>query len=242
MSYSFRRAYYADATSRAQTAPLALSEVMRNTYDSGTARVYNWGYLAARYIVERQPNVQLNFLSQMRVGDYAGYSTTIDNLGTSLDADFSGWLSQCVGGGDTKSSRCTSLGVGTKPLLTPAALGACNLGAAAALQNGCSRAIVPGGTMSYYIPASTWPQAIFKLSQVAGGADVYAKAGGWPTTTSYQVKGSTTGADLSLTLPSDSSGWSYVMVVPRTGFSSATLRGMYSNLPFAAGEQTTQQH
>jgi microbial collagenase len=242
MSYSFRRAYYADATSRAQTAPLALSEVMRNTYDSGTARVYNWGYLATRYIIERQPDVQLGMLPQMRVGDYAGYSTTIDNLGTSLDADFSSWLSKCVGGGDTKSSQCVSRGVGTKPLLTPAAIGACNLGAPAALQNGCSRAIAPGGTMSYYIPTATWSQAIFKLTQVVGGADVYAKAGGWASATDYQVKGGTTGADLSLTLPSDSSGWSYVTVVPRTGFGSATLRGMYSNLPFAAGQLATLQH
>jgi hypothetical protein len=135
-----------------------------------------------------------------------------------------------------------SRGVGTKPLLTPAAIGACNLGSTSGLQNGCSRALAPNGSQSYYIPTSTWDQVVFKLSQVAGGADVYAKAGGWPTTSSYQVKGSTTGSDLALTLPSDSSGWSYVMVVPRAGFSAATLRGMYSNLPFAAGQQATLQH
>ncbi|HEY9029153.1 MAG TPA: collagenase [Burkholderiaceae bacterium] len=235
MSYSFRRAYYADATSRAQTAPLALSDVMTNTYDSGEARVYNWGYLAVRYIIERQPNAQLTFLPMFRVGNYAGYSTWVDNTGTSLDGDFSGWLTQCVGGGDTTSSSCRSLGVGTKPLLTPEALGACNLGSAQGLQNGCSRAITPTGVMSYWIPTSTWNQTIFKLSQVKGGADVYAKAGSWASSSSYTVKGGTTGADLSLTLPSDSSGWSYVTVVPRTGFSSATLRGMYSNLPFQPG-------
>ena len=236
MSYSYRRAYYADATSRAQTAPLALSEVMRNTYDSGEARVYNWGYLAVRYIIERQPNAQLTFLPMFRSGDYAGYSTYVDNLGTSYDSDFSGWLSQCVGGGDTTSTRCKSLGTGTKPLLTPAALGACNLTAASALQNGCSRPIKPNGTMSYYISTGNdWDQALFRLSQLSGGADVYAKAGGWPSTTDYQVKGGTTGADLTVTLPSDGSGWSYVLVVPRTGFKSATLRGEYSSLPFPAG-------
>jgi microbial collagenase len=232
MSYTFRRVYYADATSRAQTAPLALSEVMRNTYDSGTPRVYNWGYLAVRYVIERQPNVQLQFLPMMRTGDYAGYSSYVDALGTSLDADFGAWLSQCVGGGDIQSSRCTSLGAGTKPLLTPSAIGACDLGSASALQNGCSRALAPSGVLSYYLPTSTWDQSIFTLTQVAGAADVYAKADGWPTENDYQAKGSSTGNDVSLTLPAGTSGWSYVMVVPRSGFASATLRGMYSQLPF----------
>jgi len=168
----------------------------------------------------------------MRTGDYAGYSTYVDGLGTSLDADFGAWLSQCVGGGDIHSSRCVSVGEGTKPLLTPEAIGACALGSASALQNGCSRALSPSGVLSYYLPTSTWGEAIFTLTQVTGSADVYAKADGWPSTSDYQVKGSTSGNDLSLTLPSGSSGWSYVMVVPRTGFSGATLRGMYSDLPF----------
>ena len=58
VSYSYRKKYNADATSRAQTAPLALSEVMRNTYDSGSARVYNWGYLAARYDYDVQDRME----------------------------------------------------------------------------------------------------------------------------------------------------------------------------------------
>lgn len=234
MSYSYRKAYYPDATSRAQTAPLALSEVMRNTYDSGTPRVYNWGYLAARYIIERQPNEQLTFLPMFRVGDYAAYSTHVDQLGTSLDADFSRWLTQCVGGGDRTSSGCTSLGVGTKPLLGPGSIGACQSSSASGLSNGCSRALVPNGTLSYWISTATWPQALFQLSQMHGGADVYAKNGGWPSTTDYDVKGSTTGASVTLTLPADSSGWAYVMVVPHADFTSGTLRGEYSRLPFGA--------
>jgi microbial collagenase len=237
MSYSFRELYYADATSRAQTAPLALSEVMRNTYSSGAPRVYNWGYLAARYIIERQPQEQLTFLPKMRVGDYAGYSSYISNLGTSLDADFANWLKACVGGGNTTSAKCTSKGVGTKPLLDPSAIGACQLGSPTALANGCSRALTNGGVLSYYLRMSDWEKAIFRLSQVNGSADIYAKAGGWPTTSDYDVKAHSDGADVSVKLPADSSGWSYVMVMPRTGFTKATLRGMYSKLPFPDGSQ-----
>lgn len=235
MSYSFRRQYYADATSRAQTAPLALSEVMRNTYDSGQTRVYNWGYLAARYIMERQPQEQKTFLPMMRVGNYAGYSSYVTNLGTSLDANFSAWLDKCVSGGDTTSAACVSKGANTKPLLDPTAIGACNLGANAALANGCSKALTNSGAQSFYLRMSDWPSAFFKLSQVSGGVDLYAKAGGWPTTSNYDVKTQSTGKDVMLKLPSDSSGWSYVMAVPRTGFTKATLRGMYSKLPFPDG-------
>jgi microbial collagenase len=237
VSYSYRKKYNADATSRAQTAPLPLSEVMRNTYDSGSARVYNWGYLAARYIMERQPQEQKTFLPLMRVGDYDGYSAHITNLGTSLDANFASWLSQCVGGGDITSDKCLSKGVGTKPLLDPTAIGACDLGADTALANGCSRKLVPGGVLSYYLRMSDWQQAYFKISQVNGGVDVYAKAGGWPTTSNYDVKVKSTGKDVMMKLPSDGSGWSYVMAVPRAGFTKATLRGMYSKLPFPEGSQ-----
>jgi microbial collagenase len=235
MSYSFRERYYADATSRAQIAPLALSDVMRNTYDSGSARVYNWGYLAARYIIERQPPEQKTFLPMMRVGNYAGYSSYIDQLGSSLDGDFSSWLQRCVSGGDTHSKKCISKGQGTKPLLDPSAIGPCQLGSDSALANGCSRSLTNGGVLSYYIRMSDWPQAIFRLSQVAGSVDLYAKADGWPTTSDYDLTGHSDGQDLSLTLPAGTSGWSYVMAVPRGGFSAATLRGMYSPLPFPEG-------
>ena len=237
VSYSFRRQYYADATSRAQTAPLALSEVMRNTYDSGSARVYNWGYLAARYIMERQPQEQKTFLPMMRVGNYDGYSNYITNLGTSLDANFAAWLDKCVSGGDTTSTACTSKGQGTKPLLDPSAIGACQLGSESALANGCSRELKTGGVLSYYLRMSDWQNAYFKLSQVNGGVDVYAKAGGWPTQSDYDVKVKSTGKDVMMKLPSDGSGWSYVMAVPRAGFTKATLRGMYSKLPFPDGSQ-----
>ncbi len=230
VSYSYRRAYYADATSRAQTAPLALSEVMRNTYDSGQARVYNWGYLAVRYMLERQPSRDASFLPLMRTGNYAGYSAQISALGTSLDSDFANWLGQCIGTGDTSAS-CTSLRSGTLPLVPASAIGACNLGYANQLANGCARTLTPGGQLAFAIPSSSWNQVIFKLSQVNGAVDLYAKADGWASASDYVGTASSTGQDVSVTVPTGTSGWTYVTAVPRAGFTSATLRGMFSNLP-----------
>ncbi|MEJ6005361.1 collagenase [Paucibacter sp. AS339] len=235
VSYSYRRAYYADATSRAQTAPEALSMVLKNTYSSGQTRVYNWGYLAVRYMLERQPEMDRSFLPLMRDGDYAAYSQQISQIGNSLDADFSQWLSECVGGGKIDSPRCQSLRPGTLPLLTPVALGECKLGAASRLANGCAKTLVPGALMQFYISASSWPQTIFTLSQVSGNADIYARASGWASPSSYDVMASSHGDKVSIQLPTGPGGWSYVTVLPRSGFASATLRGMFSDLPFPAG-------
>ncbi|MEK8029895.1 collagenase [Ideonella sp. DXS29W] len=237
MSYSYRRQYYADATSRAQTAPVALSEVMRNTYDSGATRVYNWGYLAARYILERQPQEQKTFLPMMRMGDYDQYSTYIKGLGTSLDKDFSEWLTQCVSGGDRTSARCVSKGEGTKPLLDPTAIGPCVMARNDALDNGCSRELTKAGVLSFYISNDDFTKTIFKLSRIGGSVDLYARAGSWPTTSNYDVKVQSTGQDVSLTLPNKGYGFSYVMAVPKSGFTQATLRGMFSELPFPPGSQ-----
>lgn len=239
VSYSYRRAYNADATSRAQTAPLALSELFRNTYDSGQARVYNWGYLAARYMMERQPSQDQAFLPKFRAGNYAGYSQQIGQIGTSLDTDFANWLNQCVGGGDTTSANCVSRRAGTLPLLTAAAIGECKLGSANSLGNGCSRPLTTGGLMSYAISASGWSNTIFRLTDIVGEVDLYAKAGGWPSTTDYHAKGSGSAArHIELKVPTGGAGWIYVMAVPRNGFQKATLRGMYSALPFGTTPTT----
>lgn len=231
VSYSYRRAYNADATSRAQTAPVALSEVMRNTYSSGQTRVYNWGYLAVRYMLERQPSQDQAFLPLMRKGDYAGYSNRIDAIGTSLDADFKSWLTQCIGNGDLASSNCTSRRANTLPLLNADAIGACNLSSTSVLANGCSRALSGTGPFSFSMNANSWELAIFRLSNLKGGADVYAKATGWPSTTDYDFKVGGSNTDLRLPLQTRGAGYVYVMVVPRSDFVSANLRGMFSDLP-----------
>ncbi|CAM3713020.1 M9 family metallopeptidase [Roseateles saccharophilus] len=239
VSYSYRRAYYPDATSRAQTAPLALSDVTGNTYDSGQPRVYNWGYLAVRYMLERQPAQDHAFVPMMRVGNYTGYSAQISAIGSTLDADFGNWLNQCVAGGDTTSSTCASLRAGTLPLVPASAIGNCNLGYTNQLANGCARTLTPGGQLQFAIPSSSWGQVIFKLSQVNGAVDLYAQADGWAGPSSYVGTASSTGQDVSVTVPTGTTGWTYVTAVPRAGFVSATLRGMFSNLPIAAAADWT---
>lgn len=84
------------AVAEAKLATYPISTIYQNVYGVGDARVYGWGYLAARYMFERQrPSVD-SILSYLRPGKYAGYTNFMTSIGTSNDADFRSWLT-CVG-------------------------------------------------------------------------------------------------------------------------------------------------
>ena len=71
-----------------------LSELFNTSYEhnGGSDRVYRWGYLAVRYMMERRrPEVE-QMLAKTRVGDYAGYQTLVRQWGVTFDRDFAQWL------------------------------------------------------------------------------------------------------------------------------------------------------
>ncbi|AVR95654.1 collagenase [Pseudoduganella armeniaca] len=108
MSYGYRNVSYDAAKSQAAAGTYALSTIFKNDYNSGQTRVYNWGYLAVRYMFEKQRAKVSNVLGYFRPGNYQGYATYMNSasMGSSMDADFRNWLPcvnnpslpQCVGG------------------------------------------------------------------------------------------------------------------------------------------------
>lgn len=78
--------------SKQQSYPL--SELFNTGYISqgGTDRVYRWGYLATRYLLEQHPDKVSQLLQFLRNGDYPRYQALVKGWGTSLDADFRRWL------------------------------------------------------------------------------------------------------------------------------------------------------
>lgn len=72
-----------------------LSQIFRNTLNSGSTRVYSWGYLAVRFMFERHASQVNTFLGQFRAGNYSAYSSSLNALGTSYDAEFHSWI-DCV--------------------------------------------------------------------------------------------------------------------------------------------------
>ncbi|NRA60479.1 MAG: collagenase [Psychrobium sp.] len=70
-----------------------LSELFyNNSANWNTKRIYRWGYLAVRYMMENQRDKVEDMLSHVRRGDYARYQKVVKIWGTSMDADFHQWL------------------------------------------------------------------------------------------------------------------------------------------------------
>jgi len=95
MSYSYRKLAYTDAQNQAAAGTYSLSQIFKNNYNSGQTRIYNWGYLATRYMFEKQRSKVSSILGYFRPGNYAGYTSYMNSIGTSLDTDFKNWL-PCV--------------------------------------------------------------------------------------------------------------------------------------------------
>ena len=74
----------------------ALSDIFNTSYEKngGTDRVYRWGYLAVRFMIENHKDKIDTMLDFTRVGDYPRYQALLTDWGTSMDAEFDAWLKQ----------------------------------------------------------------------------------------------------------------------------------------------------
>jgi microbial collagenase len=73
----------------------ALSTIYGNVYGDGQTRIYNWGYLASRFMFEKRRSQVTSILGFFRPGNYTGYASYMSSLGTGNDAAFAAWL-PCV--------------------------------------------------------------------------------------------------------------------------------------------------
>lgn len=69
-----------------------LSQLFANNYNSGSDRVYHWGYLAVRYMFESNRSKVDELLVDLRAGNYGGYAQRMAQIGSSLDGDFHAWI------------------------------------------------------------------------------------------------------------------------------------------------------
>lgn len=103
------------AINLARTRGFALSDIMANTYFSGTERIYHWGYLAVRYMFERQPETVNQILTNFRTGQYDTYLSAINSIGSSFDQDWYNWL-ETVDSNDNQPEITIGGGGGTTPI------------------------------------------------------------------------------------------------------------------------------
>ncbi|AZP14421.1 collagenase [Undibacterium parvum] len=92
--------YIAKGTSNLPASELAgaktyaLSQLFETGYESnnGTARVYSWGYLAVRFMMEKHRDKIEQMLNFTRNGDFPRYQSLIRSWGDSMDVEFASWL------------------------------------------------------------------------------------------------------------------------------------------------------
>ncbi|MBT1443338.1 collagenase [Shewanella sp. JM162201] len=82
------------ALALAKAPGYSLSDIFDTSYEhnGGTDRVYRWGYLAVRFMMEHHREKIDAMLALTRKGDYSGYQSLVLSWGTQMDDEFSLWL------------------------------------------------------------------------------------------------------------------------------------------------------
>lgn len=99
ISFGYRNERNADAIAEAGKKTYKLSDLFDTVYgqeedpEVNSNRVYRWGFLAVRYMLQKHPADVETVLNKYRSGDWTGARTFLkQTIGTRYDADFATWL------------------------------------------------------------------------------------------------------------------------------------------------------
>lgn len=99
VSYSYRGVPYTEAMTEAGRRTYALSTLFDTTYSNDTTRIYRWGYLATRYMLENHRADMDTVLGYYRAGNWSAARTYLTStIGTRYDNDWYTWLAGCAAG------------------------------------------------------------------------------------------------------------------------------------------------
>ncbi|MEU1792091.1 M9 family metallopeptidase [Streptomyces sparsogenes] len=215
VSYSYRGVPYPEAMTEAGRDTYALSTLFDTTYSDDTTRIYQWGYLAARYMIENHRADVDTVLGHYRSGDWQAARTYLTStVGTRYDNDWHRWLAGCSAG------DCGG-----------AAVDECTGGDTRELGRNCRRSDQSATTGNHaylylYVPAGTTRLRI-STSGGTGDADLYYSDQGWPSTTSYTRRATGAGNSHTLTISNPPAGAHYISLYAVSGFSGATVSTSY---------------
>ncbi|MBB5630652.1 collagenase [Sphaerisporangium krabiense] len=99
ISYHYRGVRYDAAMTEAGYRTYALSTLFGTTYSHDTTRIYRWGYLAVRYMIEQRPADVATVLGYYRSGSWStARSFLTGSIGTRYDSAWWTWLAACAAG------------------------------------------------------------------------------------------------------------------------------------------------
>lgn len=191
--YISKKDFNDGAIEEARKGTYSLSELLRTSYDNDATQIYDWSYLAVRYMFERKRNYIDNILIELRAGNFSAYNNILNSIGNTLDNEFSVWL-QTV-----KSEQGT-----TEPDNN-------------VLDNGQTILIHSDGsetpTYTFQIPENA-ENLVIQSSGGTGDVDLYVKAGSSVSLSDYDYRPYRPGNSETINVAFPSEGTWYVMGNP----------------------------
>ncbi|ASP39535.1 hypothetical protein CHH28_12995 [Bacterioplanes sanyensis] len=193
----------ADAIDTGDSNAWPLSTLFANSYNDTSARIYDGGYLAARYMFTQQSEQLDYLLMHSRSGDYSGYQASLQQLGDSLDVDYSSWLQCLVAGGDCDPDGPD--GGNGDVLLQESAISA-----------------------DQAVWRFVWVPAGYERIQVTtsggtGDVDVFVKYDGWPSQQDYDAASMSAGNEERLILAAQGGEYLHLLLSPKAAASNVRL-------------------
>ncbi|MFE3071819.1 collagenase [Streptomyces sp. NPDC059247] len=226
ISFGYRNERNADAIAEAARKTYRLSDLFDTVYgqeedpEVNSNRVYRWGFLAVRYMLQKHPADIETVLGKYRTGDWAGARTFLkQTIGTRYDADFETWL----------TTTCATDDCGPLPDATPPAttIPLCTIADTRQFDQNCRRDGLAATTGNYSYHFVYLPAGVKQLKLTSGGgtgnADLYYGGGSWATPGSFLAKSTGAGNTETLTIDNPPSGWVYFTLAAAQDFSGVTL-------------------
>ncbi|WP_328929814.1 M9 family metallopeptidase [Streptomyces sp. NBC_00190] len=222
ISFGYRGERNADAIAEARKNTYKLSDLFDTVYGQdedpqvNSNRVYRWGFLAVRYMLQAHPADVQTVLGKYRTGDWNGARTFLkQTIGTSYDAGFATWL----------TTTCATNDCGPLPEAPSTPL--CTASDPRQFDANCRRDNLAASTGNYsyhfvYLPAGV-KQLTITSSGGTGNADLYYGGSSWATTSGYQAKSTNAGNGETLTIDNPPSGWVYFSLAAAQDFSGVSV-------------------
>ncbi|WP_326700716.1 collagenase [Streptomyces sp. NBC_01754] len=221
VSYSYRDVTYDAALEQAGAQTYTLRTLFDTTYENADqTRVYNWGYLAVRYMLQSHRADVDTLLGHYRTGDWDAARTLLTStIGTRYDADWATWLTACASG---------DCGTVTTP---PDTTDECTGQDVRELGQDCARSGLAAAIGDYvylylYVPEGT-AQLEITSSGGTGDADLYYSADGWATTSGYTDRATGSGNAHTLKISAPKAGAHYISLHAADGFDGVSVSTAY---------------
>lgn len=209
------------AIDAARSGNYTLSQIFGNTYDMTdyVTRAYRWGYMATRFMMERHRGDVDGFLARFRSGDYNGYRSQIQLIGSRYDAEFASWAQSATTAGQPPLP--SEPGLPPCKEASPSYLGKnCSIGGLSASASGAAYAtiLLPAGARNLKL----W------TSGGSGDVDLYVALDRYPTPGNYDYASAVAGNEESVAIAAPQTGrWYYLTLQARQPFANVTVSASY---------------